>query len=553
MTPLDVLAPLDGQRGVVGQQAHQLVLLVGERPGDAERNRQAAHRPVARDHGNHGAGVEAGRPGERRIDPAWIVLDVDGIDGRPGLKGGPGQRLGVWQLGDLEERGGDRRIVDAADGREAQQLPLGVVHPHQRGLGAEQADRRVADLLEDRVAVGGGGDVLGERAQGGELPRPLGRALEQVGVVDGQRGLVGEELGEPDLVAGVAGAGDATDREDTDHAIARGQRHGQNGSIGPGCEVTPQVIGQPDLRIGHHIGGDDRPAILQGEADRAQARSKRHERMRRLPFARHLDQTSGLGVQLKHRGGRHAEELPHAARDLLGHLHRIARVGHQAAELDQALGRPPALLGGGEEPRVVQDQGGLGAEGGCDLELALGIGAVLDIGQHQRPQRLAARDEGHRQRRTQLVGVEPGTGAVLLVDRHFLKDIRPVHHPARTHGAPGAPLLERVPPSQPLVVPVRSPGGDARQGEAAFVEPVQVGPRRLEVLHDDLDDAPRRLVEVEGADQLAADLRQRPAGLLRAGQLRGAQLERGQARLENFSLGRGVARRHADPVRIIIG
>ena len=103
------------------------------------------------------------------------------------------------QLGDL--LGGERRRRRRSRTSSAGRSPSGSMRSRTDAVGADEPLGRVDDLLEERARVADRGDLGGDLAErllgvgaAGELGRGPVELLDEAGVLDRDRGLVGERL-----------------------------------------------------------------------------------------------------------------------------------------------------------------------------------------------------------------------------------------------------------------------------------------------------------------------------------------------------------------------
>ena len=131
---------------------------------------------------------------------------------------------------------GVNRLGHARVERPAEDVAVRLDEVEDRAVGADEPLRRVDDLLEQRARVADRGDLgrdLAERLLGVRPPGQLGRRpvelLDQAGVLDRDRRLVGEALEELGLVVVVVVGQLAADRDRAERSGLAAERGGQDG------------------------------------------------------------------------------------------------------------------------------------------------------------------------------------------------------------------------------------------------------------------------------------------------------------------------------------
>jgi hypothetical protein len=421
----------------------------------------------------------------------------------------------------------------AGDVRAPNEPGVGLDEIELGPLRVEQAAGRLDDLLEEVAGIPDRGDPGGDLAQrlfgSGPPPDLLARAgegLDEPGVLDRDRGLVGERLDEGDLI-GLEGAGlRPADLEDAEQAFLAGHRGHDQGADGVLTDrlVEPRIV--LEAGVGHVVGADhgpagrdrlarrpvlERPAVLVdgGPADD-------------VAGARDMGEAdpAGRGDDEVDPGAGRAEEPGGLVDDVLEQVGRVADRGDPGGDLAECplgvglpAGRGPGAIQLLDEAGVRHRDRGLAGERLDDVRVVLVERILLRRVDGQRAERPAIPEEGNRDDRPDrvlpdvLVGCFGMLEAVVVQvvageDRSQLAD-RPTGDPLPRLGlaASGDGPEARPPAGRGVVRPVEAAGGlveDVDPGSVCAEQPRRLVDRPLE-----------DLLGVAEGDDPAADLAQR--------------------------------------------
>ena len=155
------------------------------------------------------------------------------------------------------------------------------------------------------------------------------RLDEEVGVVEGHRGLAREGLRETQLLGIEDVIGVGADHERTDHALANDERHRETAPVAGLLDTRAHLGGQHDARIGAHVARGDERALAQRETDQPGA-GRDHERAVRngAGIARHghADQIARSLVDTEEDRRRGPEQRLRAVHDAAGDALGIERL-----------------------------------------------------------------------------------------------------------------------------------------------------------------------------------------------------------------------------------
>ena len=227
---------------------------------------------------------------------------------------------------------------------------------------AERAGRH-AEPLEHVVQLERGVDLARQLGEGLRLAPALLAVLEQAGVLERERRVVGEGLRQADLVAVEAPALHVADGDRADGGALDQERHRQDRAVGRLLDPRVERGRQRDPRIGQDVRRDDRPALADGEPHRAGVLGEHDVEPEGVPGARAEDEGAPLRVQAADDRGLRAEQPPEALRGAPRHLLRVERLGEQAPDVAEHLGfpSPPGRLG--VQAGVLEGHRGLVGEG----------------------------------------------------------------------------------------------------------------------------------------------------------------------------------------------
>ena len=400
-------------------------------------------------------------------------------------------------LGDLARRRVDERaevLPEQLVGRPAGQPPARRVRDEREpGVRADRPDevRRVLD----EVAVAGLG---------------LAEELVQVGVRQGDRGLVGQALEEVELVGQDLARRGVRHRERADHLAGRGpeRRRGHGPELEPlGGHVVVRLVRDP--RVVGVVVGPDRPDLLGCEAVDPAAERELHPLEPRFGVGVHPagdDHRHEVGPVVGHPGevgAVRAEEPSRLLDDAGEELPRIAQRRDPRGDVAQrSLGLGPrlqlalGLLQLVDQAGVEHRDRGLVGERAEEVRLVRAEGSRRRREDRQRPERPALRDErGDRDRPEAdlrrdrgVVGVEGEARVAEVVDR-----------------------VERRPPGD-------RPPDDVLADPAGLPAPAALGVEAADVAHRDraadrveeVDDRPLRAEQPGG---LVGDVLEQLAGV----------------------------------------
>jgi hypothetical protein len=263
-----------------------------------------------------------------------------------------------------------------------------VAEQHRIGLGHAQADHRAVAAAELLRGLGDPAEYGGELGRGPDRAGQVGQHLrftpaplllrEEPGVLEGDRGLVGEGLGQLHRARVEDGAGRAAHREHADEPVLGEQGDRQDGPIGPLHHVRVQGRRDVDSRVGQDVRAGDGAPFAHREADRARSDLPHPTPAcgrRRGPVRhRHCEQIRGVVVEpvddRRAAANQGAEALGDAPADHVW----VESLGQQPADAGQGarlLQACPLLL---EKSRVLLLER---AQADVERRLVLHVGAAV--------------------------------------------------------------------------------------------------------------------------------------------------------------------------------
>jgi hypothetical protein len=255
--------------------------------------------------------------------------------GRPRLAGGMRRkgRRGL-ELRGLNVRG--RQPADAV---------VRFEHVHRAEVG-EPRDHQARHLRQRRLVVQRRGEHaagLGQEGRpplgGFRLPAPALRFLEQPRVLEGDAGLIGEDLGQADLLGTELPPRLVGDQEHADDAVLDDHRHRQRRPRVARLQVRAQLRRQRDPRVPQHVGTGHRAALASREPRRTGALRQAHTRAEAgVPRAGQHRQPAGFR-EVQHGGGPGSEQPARAVGDPPRDQLAVERLGEQTAEVGEGLRR----------------------------------------------------------------------------------------------------------------------------------------------------------------------------------------------------------------------
>jgi hypothetical protein len=330
----------DGDRGVVGELQENRLVPIRERAGRAAFGvEQSLHAALATDRDDH-LGDDPVGPGRLEIvlgDPIVlrVVVRAEGTPGPEDLPSGA--------LARLDPQHGVPRVAGPGPAAERHRFGVAVPEGDHRLIAPAQFLGGVRNPLQDRIEVERGVDAPGEVGDDFRLPPPpLGLGVEP-GVLQRERGLAGEGLGQADFALVVEASLPGGDREGADHPVLGDQRDGQHRPVRRLGDALADFWRVGNARIGHAIGGEDGSAFAHGQAADARPRREHEapvERGDRVAGDGHRHEVARLRVQTVDDGIPAAEQRPHAVGDLLRDEVEVQGFGEESADLREGLGRP---------------------------------------------------------------------------------------------------------------------------------------------------------------------------------------------------------------------
>ncbi len=274
-------------------------------------------------------------------------------------------------------------------------LPVDGVDPDvvERGQGARLGHDGVGDGLDIGQPVQAGGQIVD-----GPHPRGLlGGVAVQARVADGHRGLVGEGLGQGQLIVGPFPVARVVEADDADRAVVAHQRH-------EACRLDPLVavdgLERADARVGVRVAGHERPPLSDGlrpergavERELADHRLEggadptlggQVERM--LPLVVDHPQAHPVGV----------EQAARPIGDVTQNRAELQLPGQLPGDAGQGPGPRQLATGAGDGPGMAERHAGRGGGRGHEPPSAANPRAVDVIGGQQHADALLA--DGQRQ------------------------------------------------------------------------------------------------------------------------------------------------------------
>src|SRR5262249_4132638 len=253
---------LERDRGLRGEVAEGAEVLLAERVGRLSEP-------------EHADDAEQAVADDERLDDR-----VPGSDG-DARGGGQGRRRTVVGEAALprESTGADQTnperdpVVDrgALAPRARDQGLAGGLEQIDRALGAKQTTGVLDDQREQPVEVELSGQLALDRGQGFDVGATRRLQREQPRVLQGERGLVGEGLGQPDVGFVEGSPGPIAEAEGPDDPIVHDQRYGEHGPVPGRLDARAGVVTQLDAWIVQDVGTDDRPTVANGDPTGARA------------------------------------------------------------------------------------------------------------------------------------------------------------------------------------------------------------------------------------------------------------------------------------------
>ena len=201
-------------------------------------------------------------PGQiRAVDDARIRLDVH-PEHRLAMERDPAERALPERQLRAQLRGGLGRAVHERARQAAGRL---VEHPHGHGGRVEEPRHRRGDVVQHLLHLERRGDEAVHLLQGGEAVGVLARLVVEPGVLEGQRRLVGERLGEAGLRLVEAAPRAVADDEGAEQSVLAEQRDGEQRAVRLARHPGAHVLGVGDPRIGEGVVGGDGPALADRE------------------------------------------------------------------------------------------------------------------------------------------------------------------------------------------------------------------------------------------------------------------------------------------------
>ena len=262
-----------------------------------------------------------------------------------------------------------------------------IDEPAGQKLGLTHDDgERIVDLVRHAA------HELADRGELARLQKLLLRRLDladargelgvEAGILERQRRVVGEGLGQVDLLHGELPSLRIADVEHADDGVAHDQGHGTHRADARPRDAVAQIRRHVDPRLGQHVRRRDGLAQRDGAAAGAHARrderSGREARLKRAA-GRDGDEGAGGGIEAKERGGPSAEQMRDAVDGALRHLGGIESAGQLPSERGQRR-RPLGLAERGLAAALLGDialdalderdepQAGVGARRGGEAE-----------------------------------------------------------------------------------------------------------------------------------------------------------------------------------------
>ena len=328
------VAERDG--GVIGQPHEDRLVAVGERARRPVVDVDEALDPLAHPDGRHqhgDAALGADHVGVVGMQPGVVehAARARGPAGRQHLAGealAPAQKHMVV-------------VCDTRAHRVAEHHPLtaGVPQRDAGEVGAAQVLGGGGHATQHRVEVERGIDGPGQLGeQLGLAPAPLGLRVEPR-VVQGDRRVVGQRLGQPHLVRREDSPEPVAGREGADDPPLDPQRHRQHRPIRRLLDPLARARRRVDLGIVQHVGAGDGPAALDRAAHDASA--PRHDPARtkwpHVAADRQAHEVARGGIDAIDGRGRGAQQATHQLGDALRDRIEIEPLGEKAAELGDGL------------------------------------------------------------------------------------------------------------------------------------------------------------------------------------------------------------------------
>ena len=227
-------------------------------------------------------------------------------------------------------------------------------------------------------------------------------------------GLIGEGANDLDILRSEGTSGEVTDTEGPDHPIlndAAGRRARRD--TGP-CSIAARSSGvSPDPRVRQDIGCQHGLAVPDRETDHP-GRIRKHDPGPEAGprITREGDQhgVPRAMVEPEDGGDADVEDGEDGVCDPLPDFLHRQRLGQEVRDLGQTLGHPPASLALGEEVGILENQRGLGAKHGQELDLGLAEHTMRAAAQHEDAEELSPGPKRQRDRRLGLLLDEPRVG-----------------------------------------------------------------------------------------------------------------------------------------------
>ena len=376
----------DGGLGGEALQQGQVLGLEAIAAGGAGHDDDAAHL-LADDERLHD-GVLHAVGDELRVRQRRVRIVV-GDDPAPLTGGHPDQALPRRQPHDARPLGGPRPAHEQA----------ALVDQVDRALGVEQPPRALDDQAQQALGIELGGELALDLGQRGDLAAPRALQREEPGVLQRQRGLVGERLEQVRLLVGEGAAAVIAEGERADDHALDPQRHRQDGAVTRAAQPLAQIVGDVDAGVVEDVGAPDRARLDDRPAEQALAGGQHVAGLE--AFAARPAQRQGhqraIGLREPQHGGPRGEQRDDALDGVAHHVADVEALGERLGQPRQLLGLVPAPRGLGVQARVVEGQRGLVGEGLQQLRLRGAEGAAGAIGDGQRADRLALGAQRHRQ------------------------------------------------------------------------------------------------------------------------------------------------------------
>ncbi len=396
----------DRDGGVVGQPAERRLVPVGERAGRAVADVQKALVLDGNDDlrddpgGPHAVGVVKGDPRVLRVV-------------RRPERASAGEDQATGALPGLDQDSDERVVSGSAPVQHADGAGAGLGERDLGAVGAGELAGAVDDPREDRREIERAVDLPDDLGEHLHFVASPGHVVEELDALQHQRGLIGEGLGQANLVLAEDSAFARADRERADHPVLDEQRQRQDRAVRGPLEALEDGGVVTDARVLEEVGRGDRPALAHREPDGAgPLREDRPgpQRLFALAHEREGGKISGFRNEPVERRLLDAEQGSHALHHAPRDGPEVEGLAAQAAELGERLGRAAAAFALREEPAIADRRRGLRDERLEEILLLTPEDEGLFGHEHQDADERFLTDDGQRVEASEALGGIPVAG-----------------------------------------------------------------------------------------------------------------------------------------------